>query len=63
MRKPKVQYRKLRVLVSCTRRGVSPESFELEGYVPEGEALSKYRSIQAALYAELKRLGFMGGAQ
>jgi hypothetical protein len=54
--------RKLKVLVALTRRGKSPESFELTGYLPESTAKTTTWDLIGALQQVLRMHGLMGAA-
>lgn len=52
--------RKLKVLVALTARGKSPESFELEAWLPEATATETTWDLIAALHPLLRKHGFLG---
>jgi hypothetical protein len=54
--------RKLRVLVALTRRGKSPESFELTAHLPESTAKTTTWDLIGALQQVLRMHGLMGEA-
>lgn len=59
MKKPKASKRRvLKLKLSCTRKGTSPESFEFACSLPEPEAQAKYTKMLKDCYLLLKMHGF-----
>ena len=59
-KKTTTQRRILKLKLSCTRKGTSPESFEFACSLPEAVAQSRYSKMLHDAYLLLKINGFKG---